>query len=321
MRATKTTPTEGFLTPFLDHYNPKAPPKHPIVTGSYLPELEAAKVNTQVLWKNNFGTELPEHFAYSDDYLTREEREQAGDLNMRLFNSPPQHTQTLNEAIMKSAIDPRIQAARLRHAAYRNTLDFVNIQPTMRFTEPIERVPHVISPYLRNSQKEKTNAETTCTASVFGMNILHFIPGMDRKEFAPNQVESVVGRHPNTHHLSSYRLPDLLGLLGTAYATRRATAVVRSVTTIGCDFGEIEAKAIVPMRKRRPNVQCVINLVLASDLDPLANHVVAITDTSADCITLHDPKYKSPQRPTSRELFNRWISTNMQAVITFATPL
>lgn len=310
--------TEVFTTALLDHYDETEVSRTRLVTGSFMLGLDQARAETESYWQEVFNVDIPESMIYEDYVIPRNEQRRLddlrtqvvlGDTDANLLRSMGVYLEWDDSSTKKRKLNEVL--ADMRREVYREALAYDRLEPNMTLQEPVEMVPALKNP-----------SSLECAVSVFGMNAIHFINGQisPGNQFNTTSAFKIIERHPRAPAMAMFDLPWLLRALSTPFAERVAGQKIRTVTTIGADLGEIEAKVITPIRRKLPEAQFVINAVLASDSNKRSNHAVTIVGASDEVIQILDPKKdRAPEQEIkARDFWDRWISTNMQAVVTVA---
>lgn len=188
----------------------------------------------------------------------------------------------------------------------------VGSDPVMCIDSSLESVPHY-----REIPLVRTN-DFDCALQTFAMNAAALMDG-DKESCsiwdAGYLRKAVESHHPHNAH----DLPWLLGSLATNLASQVLQHDIRVRTFVGADFGEIEDRYILPIRKRSKAAKFILNTMVVSSGLKGANHFVTVTSASEDQIVVSDAKNGPLEIPTG-EFWERWVPTNLQASLVIAIP-
>lgn len=311
--------TTAVIARLLDHYPPEMHSKygHALVEGGYKQAIDSAKEQTQKVWAATFGEQFrpfPETFGVAYELLHYGEQIPVLKLRDDISRTlTPKATEILAKV---SQLQPHTNQwhaapAYLKLQAYRKVFDFANYSPDLTVPEGIESGPHI-----PNEGLGRSKANAVCT---FASNLLYYRPdSIMPPDFDGLAAVSAINSHEHGVINGHYRLAWMLGMLATPFATENR---VRTITTIGCDFGEIKKRVLTPLWRRCPALQATLNVFIPSEDRLSSIHPVSIAGNTEDGgIIMKDPQHNEPKAVTAEDFWHQWTATNMQAAVTIATP-
>jgi len=322
-------PTRSLVKYFMDSAHPENLPEQRFMVGAYMDQLDTASKAFEKKRTDLFGFDTPESIAYQFYNFSGPEAWEREHAIKRIENAYAMGQWTHPEIPIDTntrfiGIQSMVQSIRLK-CLEEEVLK--TSEPDLSLHEPIEQVPAVQMPFtgLLGSRNRTGNDCVTC---VYGMNIAHFLQDAAlpipeawppiNEWFDGRTANEVIRDHRHAPATGRYDLAWQMQTLGSPDIQELAGTNIRSVVTIGADLGDIEAKIIKPLRRKAPDVRVVINTLIGSDTILGANHAVTILAADGEIVTVQDPKYGVTKDMKAGTFWERWVATNMQAVIVLA---
>lgn len=309
----------GLVNNLMDSHSDS--PERPIrfFRGSYIGQIEDANKKISDRWKQHFDTEyeLPDYITEAG-YTLGDKKDEVNNLLFDIANSLPRYRELCNKkSLNDEAIEGiREEAAFIRQSSLASLLNYKELRPNLTLSEKIINPP---VPYRRSSPH-------ACCVSVFMGNVLSVIPEdyLNLDDFNPWPIMKTIRNHSTYRpgSASEFDLSWLIGLMQTDYFEEISGKSVRSIVSLGADLGNIENDIIKPLRQKDDKIGFIINTVVSSQSGYAANHALSLVGADGEKIMTKDPnQYNEKVKSVNTlDFWNRWIKTNMQAIITIIRP-
>jgi len=286
-----------------------------VVKGRHMPAIDAARDDVQASWQIYFGVEDEIPFTLANRAYTLGQQDLNQLENLALARARVEHRASNLKADTFSA---GWDLSRIQRDIYTQRLNYELIAPNMEVETELQ-MPFLIPMPGRYDIAILGRAGAGCVTAVFATNLYHISGGSQPSDKEASKlfddVNDVMPKYAGGDETIRYDLLRSLSVLERI--GREEHPKIRILTTIGMDLGEID-KRILSKLSKSPGSKFILNAMIQSDdwQAPNANHCVIVAGCDGKFVTVLDPKYpEGPIKLPVKEFWNRWIHTNLQAVL------